>query len=302
MEGYCIVSTSTMPAGNPPTPTPPTGSTAPASATPDTTAQAGPPAPDPSRPTMGRVASPRQTWPTILVEGEPEHLQPTALALCGDSRLSEVLWVDWTSGLADQWAAGTPIRVIDRIKPDNWDIQLKMVDRIATHARQCLDHTGKPIAIAIDNMTDLYAEQRRWARQQTNNVPKIKHALRQYPGLAVPIDGQLWDEIEERHIHFMHALNSVPGISVLLAAGKLRVLDSEGAAVAVPEYRIDTHRAVPQRAHAHLRVDDTGAAYARRLPPLWRDRHDPATPTTIGTVVFDTMEFDPTVATHHTGV
>jgi hypothetical protein len=256
-------------------------------------------APEPLR--FSRPPQPVQTWPTVLVEGEPDHLQAVALALADDNRVGEVYWIDWTSGLGDQWTAGTRTRIVDRKRPEDWETQLRMIDHIAAHARSYLDRTGKPIAVVIDSATAIYAEQRRWARQQTNNVPKTKHALRQYPGLAVPIDGQVWDEIEDRHIHLMEALNGIPGISVLLATGKLRVVDRDGAALAVPEYRVDTHRLIPLRVHAHLRVDDTGTAYPRRVPPLWRDRLDPTTPATIGELVFDTLELDPLAAQHHTG-
>lgn len=289
------MSTSTTPAGKPA----PETTAAPAAPTTAPVAPAAPAGP-PEPPHFSRLPAPQQTWPTILVEGEPDRIQSTALALADEERVGKIFWIDWNSGLADQWTAGTRIRVIDRKRPDDWDVQLKMIDHIAAYARSHLDSTGTPIAVIIDSATALYAEQRRWARYETNRVPKITRVLREYPGLAVPIDGQLWDEIEERHIHLMQALNSIPGISVLLATGKLRVVDSDGAALSVPEYRIDTHRVIHARAHAHLHVDDTGTAYARRVPPLWRDHLDPATATTIGELVFDTLKLDPTTAQHHT--
>lgn len=250
-----------------------------------------------------RLANPTPTWPAVLVEGDPDQLQNTALTLAHDERIGEVLWIDWASGWGDQWCDGTGIRLIDRPHPpDDWGKQLRMIDHIARYARSYLDATGVPIAVVIDSVTDLYAEQRRWARCVTNNVPKIKYALRQHPGLPVTIDGQVWDEIDDRISHFMQAINAIPGITVLLASGSLRATDKEGTALAVPEYHVSAHRLIPRRVHAHLRVDDTGAAYPRRVPPLWRDHIDREAPIDLGTLVFDVLGLDPATATHHTGL
>jgi hypothetical protein len=279
--------------------------------TPDTTpdtATAQPPAGEPSTQpappalTGARAPEPRMYWPTVLVEGDADYVQAAALTLADEQRVGEVVWIDWSSGLGDQWTHGTRVRLLDRLKPESWETQLKMIDHVARHGREFLDATGTPIAVIVDSASAIYGEQRRWARQQTNSLPKYRHALREHPGLPVPIDGQMWDEIEERHIHLMQALAGVPGVTVVLATGSLRVTDSEGSALVVPDYRIDAHRQVPRLAHVRMHVDESGKAYARRLPPLWRHRLDTEAPTTIGEVVFDLLQLDPATATHHVGL
>jgi len=249
-----------------------------------------------------RAATPQTTWPAILIEGEPDRPQDVALALAGDDRIGQLIWVDWASGLADQWVAGTAATILDRPQPTaNWDKQLLMLDKIAEYGRHQLDTTGKPIAVIIDSVTDLYAEHRRWARSEANNVPKVRAALQQYPGLSVPITDALWDEIENRQADFLRAINGVPGISLLLASGSLRVADGEGAALAAPEYKVEVHRIIQRRVHAHLRVDHTGGAIPVKVPPLWRDKVDRTQATTVAQLIFDVFDLDPATAVHHTG-
>lgn len=267
--------------------------------TPASTPQQAPP-PAPTLP--ARPAAPSVTWPAILVEGESDKTQDVALALAADERVGELFWIDWASGLADQWVNGTRVNILDRPSPtSNWDRQLQMLDKIAEYGRHHLATTGKPIAVIVDSMSDLYSEHRRWARYEANNVPKIRAALRQYPGLAVPIDSNLWDEIESRQSDFLRAVNAIPGISMLLAAGSLRVTDGDGAALAVPEYRVDAHRIIQRRVHVDLRVDHIGLAYPVKVPPLWRDKVDPAAPLTISELVFDVFGLDPKATVHHIG-
>jgi len=249
-----------------------------------------------------RAATPKTTWPAILIEGESDRPQDVALALADDDRVAEVFWIDWTSGLADQWANGSRVKILDRRQPTtDWDKQLGMLDRVAKYGRHVLDTTGKPIAVIIDSVTDLYAEHRRWARSAANNVPKVRHALSQFPGIDVPIPGHLWDEIENRQADFLRAVNGIPGITLLLASGALRVVDGDGAALAVPEYKVDAHRIILRRVHAQLRVDHTGAAFPVKVPPLWRDQVDRTQATTVAQLVFDLFGLDPATAIHHTG-
>ncbi len=250
-----------------------------------------------------RAAKPQVTWQVLLVEGDSPGIQLTALALAEDPRISECIWIDWTSGLADQWVGTRQrTRILDRPQPCNWDAQLKMLDRVAAYARAKVDATGKPIAVVVDSMTAVKREMLRWARTQANNVPKVRASLREYPGLHVELGSALWDEVDRRHTQFVQKAHAIPGVTVLLSHGAMRVTDGSDTALVLPDYKIDVHRAVTAGVHTHVRVDPQRRAYPTRVPPMWLDRVDPAAAVTLGDLVFGTFGLDPATAVHHTGL
>jgi len=185
-------------------------------------------------PLKTRKPSGKPPWPLVLLAGlEKAGKSYSAAAFSASDLIDRTFWVEIGEGAADQYGAMPGARY-EIVEHDGSYIGIGRALRAATQQPR---PTGKPHAIVVDSMTELWDLLSEEA-QQTANVRKKKG-----PDGEAQITMDLWNVAKKRWRHILDLLRTYDGPVILTARlDQVAVMDANGKPTTEREYKVRSEK------------------------------------------------------------
>nr|BEK65679.1 hypothetical protein KPHV_29060 [Kitasatospora purpeofusca] len=160
-------------------------------------------------------------FPFILMEGEEGAGKSySAIEFTKSERIGQAYVVDLSEGSADEYGAipGARFEIIDH--DGNYLDIADQIEAVREEARRAAAAGEPPVVLIVDSGTAMWRMLSSWAYERARRSNSNRRKLREDPDAKVDVTRNLWNDSTDRWYRIIHAMQSFPGIAIMLARGK----------------------------------------------------------------------------------
>ncbi|MFI8461746.1 AAA family ATPase [Kitasatospora sp. NPDC085464] len=160
-------------------------------------------------------------FPLILIEGdEGAGKTYSTIEFSSSDKIGQMYVLDLAEGSADEYGA-IPGARFEVIEHDGTYLDIaEQVEAVKAEARRAAEAGEKPVVLAIDSGSALWRMLSNWAYERARRTDKNRLKLERNPDANVDVTRNLWNDSTDRWYRIIHALQTFPGIAIILARGK----------------------------------------------------------------------------------
>ncbi|MFJ6136469.1 AAA family ATPase [Kitasatospora sp. NPDC092286] len=160
-------------------------------------------------------------YPFLLIEGEEGAGKTySAFELSASERIGQMYVVDLSEGSADEYGA-IPNADYEVIEHDGtYQDIAEQVEAVREEAQRAAAAGEKPVVLVIDSGTALWRMLSNWAGERAKRTQRNRDKLRNDPDANVDVTRNLWNDSSNRWYRIIHAMQTFPGIAIILARGR----------------------------------------------------------------------------------
>ncbi|MGW7579713.1 AAA family ATPase [Kitasatospora sp. NPDC054768] len=160
-------------------------------------------------------------FPFILLEGEEGAGKSyTAVEFTKSERVGSCYVLDLSEGSADEYGAipGARFEVIDH---DGTYVDIaEQIEAVKEEARRAAAAGEPPVVLIVDSGTALWRMLSDWAHARARRSKRNRDKLRDDPDANIDVTRNLWNDSVSRWERVIRAMQTFPGVAIMLARGK----------------------------------------------------------------------------------
>ncbi|MEU5389182.1 AAA family ATPase [Kitasatospora cineracea] len=201
-------------------------------------------------------------YPFLLIEGEEGAGKSyAAIEFTKSDHIGQAYVLDLSEGSADEYGAIPDVK-FEIIDHDGTFVDIaEQVEAVKEEARRAAAAGEKPVVLIVDSGTALWRMLSDWAHARARRSKSNRAKLRDDPDANVDVTRNLWNDSVDRWYRVVNAMQTFPGIAIMLARGKeVSATNEDGQPLlddrrrAVKEWRVGGQKDIGFDATAWVRM------------------------------------------------